>query len=108
MIKEYKEYKLEGRSDFRVEEVSENLTIFLFNQKYFRVCKREMEGFVSLLQESTNGAVVADFTKYHHGVLTMLLNPTLTHFTSDSMKNAIIKFFFDHRIKDKEGFYAPT
>ena len=101
MITEYKGYTITNRDDFKVQEFGESLTLFLFDPALFEIDSQEMREFGAALLNETNAAFTLLGTEIEKGIITLIVNPTVEHFyTNEFLKDAIIRFIFDHRTDD--------
>ena len=101
MVVEYKGYKIEGRDDFEIQEVSDSLMLFMFNPKYFDITKEQLEDFERKVLRETNAAFTLVTTELIRGIITLIINPTVAHYyTKELVIDAIITFIFDHRTDD--------
>ena len=101
MITEYKGYTLTNRDDFKVQEFGESLTLFLFDPALFEIDSQEMREFEMELSCETNAAFTLLVAEMSKGILTLITNSTVEHFyTNEFLKDAIIRFIFDHRRDD--------
>ncbi len=104
-MKEYKGFMIEGRDDFTIQEVGENMTLFFFNPEYFEVEQDETKEFAKTLQCETNAAVTLNLSELYWGVITLVINPTILHYhTSEMIKESITRFLFDHRVVDDDDY----
>lgn len=101
MVTEYKGYTIEGRDDFSIQEVSESLTLFLFNPKVFKVDEKQADNLEAELLRETNEAITLGLSELPKGVITLIINPTIArYYTSEFVKDSITKFIFDCRVDD--------
>ena len=106
MITEYKGYIIEGRDDFKIQEVSDSLILFMFNPKYFEITKEELESFVRATLRETNAAFTLTTSELLRGIISLIINPTTAHYyTKELVVDAITKFIFDHRNDDDLEFF---
>lgn len=104
MITEYRGYVIANRDDFRVQEFGETLTIFLFDPILFGISEQEMGEFEIALSSETNAAFTLLSAEVSKGIITLIINPTVEHYyTNEFIKDAIIRFIFDHRADDDTG-----
>ena len=101
MLTEYRGYVIDGRDDFKIQEVSDSLTLFMFNPKYFKIDKERLEAFENEMLRETNGSFTLITTELVRGIITLIINPTVAHFyTKERVIDAFTSFIFDHRIDD--------
>jgi hypothetical protein len=99
MITEYKGFFLKDRDDFRIQEISENVTIFLFDPCVFRVDKEDFCKLEANLAYETNATFSLIADEAMKGIIILILNPTVEHrYNNEDIKDAIIKYLFDHHI----------
>lgn len=103
MVTEYNGYTIEGRDDFKIQEVSESMTLFLFNPRLFKIDEKDARKFEATLPHETNEAITLGLSELPKGVITLIINPTVAHLlTSELVKDSVIKFIFDHRIENDD------
>ena len=104
MLTEYRGYVIDGRDDFKIQEVGDNLTLFMFNPKYFEVDGERLEAFENAMLRETNGSFTLITTELIRGIITLIINPTVAHlYTKERVVDAFTKFIFDCRIDDDEN-----
>ena len=99
MITEYKGFSLTDRNDFKVQEIGENVTIFLFDPYIFSVKMRDIGRLEANLAYETNATFSLIADEAMKGIIILILNPTVEHrYNNEDIKDAIIKYLFDHHI----------
>ena len=101
MIQEYRGYTIDGRKDFRIEEVDEGYTLFQFDPELFRITAQQAYEFMKSLPDSLCTVVTIDVSEAPMGVITMRIHSGVVHYyASELIKDRIIMFIFDCRIKN--------
>ena len=103
MLTEYKGYVIDGRDEFKIQEVGDNLTLFMFNPKYFEVDEERLEVFENAMLRETNGSFTLVTTELIRGIIALIINPTVAHlYAKEWIIDALTKFIFDCRIDDDD------
>ena len=103
MLTEYRGYVIDGRDDFKIQEVGDSLTLFMFNPKYFEVGKERLVAFENAMLRETNGSFTLITTELIRGIIVLIINPTVAHlYTKERIIDAFTKFIFDCRIVDDD------
>ena len=101
MVSEYKGYVIAGRDDFKAQEITEDITLFLFDPVLFKITDEETDEFEAALSCETNAAFTLLLTEASKGIMTLIINSTVEHYYTDEfLKDAVIRFIFDHRLYD--------
>ena len=101
MITEYRGYVIKNREDFKIQEIGESLTLFLFDPSIFEIDDEMMREFAASLSCETNAAFTILVSEMSKGIISLVINPTVEHYyTNEHIRDAITKFIFDHHIDD--------
>lgn len=104
MLQEYCGYKIDGRSDFGVQELDANTTMFYFDPMRFEITLKQAKEFKDSFNDKIKENTVIDSAHAPLGIMSLITDPTTAHYyESEMIKDEIIKFIFDHRIEEFDG-----
>lgn len=99
MIQEYRGYIIDGRKDFKIEEIDENYTLFEFDPELFIITAQQTKAFKDSLPPSVGAAATIDVSEAPLGIITMRIHSETAHYyAAELIKERIIMFVFDCRI----------
>ena len=94
MVQDYRE--IEDRTDFRIQEVSAGVSLFLFDPLHYEVSEKKAAELIAGLPHVEEAIVKVDVTEIARGLITLTIEPIEEHyFTSKLVKKYITNFILD-------------
>ena len=103
MIQEYRGYIIDGRKDFKIEEINERYTLFEFDPAFFTITEEQANEFQESLPCNIRAVVTVDVSEAPMGIITLRIRSGIVHYyAAELIKDRITMFIFDHRDKNAD------